>query len=425
MTVPDDTLPGDKTTTAIFLTVLLPFGLGYYLSYLYRTVNGVIAPHLASDLALSASELGLLTSLYFICFAAFQTPLGVLLDRFGPRRVQAGLLLFAAMGSALFAISENFVVLAIARGLIGLGVSGCLMAALKANVIWFRRERLPLVNGCIVAFGSFGALSATVPVEIAFGIYGWRPIFGFLAAVTLAVVLFTWFTVPDKAAPKNTAKSSPTVSQQFREVGAVYRSAFFWRIAIVTFLHNGVYLSYQSLWMGPWLRDVANMGQGEIAQSLLWFNAGMFAGVLTIGVLAERLQAAGVRLITIVAVGIAGSLIVQGLFASEAVSIAKPLCAAFGFFGSSSLLAYAVLAQHFPAGMIGRVNTAQNMLTFIAAFAAQWGVGAIINRWAAAEDGRYDPAGHQTALLVMLTIEVAALLWFLFPRRNSESDVHG
>jgi len=73
--------------TRLIATVLLPFGCGYFLSYLYRTVNLVLAPRLAHDLALSAADLGFLTSLYFIVFAAFQTPLGVLLDRFGPRRV--------------------------------------------------------------------------------------------------------------------------------------------------------------------------------------------------------------------------------------------------------------------------------------------------------------------------------------------------
>ena len=169
--------PGEPSAARIVATVLLPFGCGYFLSYLYRTVNVVLAPRLAADLTLSAADLGLLTSLYFIVFAAFQTPLGILLDRYGPRRVQGGLLLFAAAGSALFAISDDFLLVSLGRGLIGLGVSGCLMAALKANVLWFPLQRLPLVNGATVAFGSFGALVGTVPVEWAASLFGWREIF--------------------------------------------------------------------------------------------------------------------------------------------------------------------------------------------------------------------------------------------------------
>ena len=83
---------GSGTLAATLLMVLAPFALGYFLSNLFRAVNAVVAPNLAADLGLGAAELGLLTSAYLFAFALFQLPLGVLLDRFGPRRVQAALL---------------------------------------------------------------------------------------------------------------------------------------------------------------------------------------------------------------------------------------------------------------------------------------------------------------------------------------------
>src|SRR5512139_1324459 len=91
----------------LLLRVFIPFAAGYFLSYLYRTVNAVIAPNLITDVGVGPSALGMLTAIYFIAFASFQLPLGVLLDRFGPRRVEAILLLFAAVGAALFAKAEN------------------------------------------------------------------------------------------------------------------------------------------------------------------------------------------------------------------------------------------------------------------------------------------------------------------------------
>ena len=397
--------------------VLLPFGIGYYLSYLYRTVNIVITKPLAGDLSLSAADLGMLTSIYFIAFAAFQTPLGVLLDRYGPRRVQAVLLFFAVAGGALFASGDDLFALAVGRGLIGLGVSGCLMAAFKANALWFPLERLPLVNGCTMAFGSFGALSATVPVEWLFELLGWRPIFMILAALTVVAIILIFFCVPERQAASSAPSASVTgIAGQFRDLGLIYSSAHFWRVSLVTFLHNSIYLSYQSLWMGPWLRDVAGMPLPAIAQTLLWFNAGMFAGVLVIGAIADRLQKFGIRPIVVMGAGIGLSITVQVMFALEFSVIAAPLCFAFGFFGSSSLIAFSVMAQDFPARLVGRVNTAQNMLTFIGAFAAQWGVGLIINLWPELGEGRYDPAGHQAALIAVIGIEFAAFLWFLVPR---------
>jgi MFS family permease len=158
------TVPAPGTIATVG-RVFLPFAGGYFLSYLFRTVNAVIAPDLVHAVGLNAADLGLLTSTYFLAFAASQIPLGILLDRFGPRRVESLLLLWAAVGAALFAVGQTTTTLLVGRALIGLGVSGCLMAAFQAFVLWFPKPRLPLVNGCIMACGSLGALVATAPVE--------------------------------------------------------------------------------------------------------------------------------------------------------------------------------------------------------------------------------------------------------------------
>ncbi len=124
------------TRTAIVLTVLVPFGCGFYLSYLFRTVNAVISTDLQNEFGLDAEGLGFLTSTYFATFAVMQLVLGVLLDRYGPRRVQAALLVVAALGSALFAIGQDVATLAVARGLIGAGVSACGKAAKSPTGDW-------------------------------------------------------------------------------------------------------------------------------------------------------------------------------------------------------------------------------------------------------------------------------------------------
>src|SRR3546814_17486954 len=102
---------------------------------------------------------------YFLAFAGFQLPLGLLLDRFGPRRVQSALLLSAALGSVLFALADSLVELAVARALIGLGVAGGLMSSFKAITLWFPQERWPPITGCFLAMGGLGASAATAPLE--------------------------------------------------------------------------------------------------------------------------------------------------------------------------------------------------------------------------------------------------------------------
>ena len=129
----------------LFLRVFLPFALGYFISYFFRNVNAIIEADLVGDLGFSAASLGLLTSVYFISFASFQLPLGLLLDRFGPRRTESVLLIFAALGALIFSMAESLSGLILGRLLIGFGVSACLMASFKAYVLWFPPDRLPLI----------------------------------------------------------------------------------------------------------------------------------------------------------------------------------------------------------------------------------------------------------------------------------------
>ena len=123
--------------TSLLLKVFLPFAAGYFLSYLYRVVNAVISTDLVADIGVGPSALGLLTATYFISFASFQLPLGVILDRFGPRRTESILLLFAAAGAYIFSQAQSLAGLITGRAFIGFGVSACLMAAFKAYTLWF------------------------------------------------------------------------------------------------------------------------------------------------------------------------------------------------------------------------------------------------------------------------------------------------
>jgi len=135
------------TFATLFLRVFLPFAFAYFLSYIFRGVNAVIFPYLERDIGITAGDLGLLTSAFFLFFAGCQPVLGVMLDRYGPRRVQAVLLAVAALGSALFGLSLSLGELILARALIGLGFAGGLMAAIKAITLWYPPQRWGLITG--------------------------------------------------------------------------------------------------------------------------------------------------------------------------------------------------------------------------------------------------------------------------------------
>ena len=411
---PPDSAPA-PTPAWLALPVFLPFALGYFLSYLYRVVNAVIAPDLVRDVGLGAGDLGLLTSAYFLTFAAFQLPLGVLLDRFGPRRTEAALLLFAAAGALVFGLAESAGGLIAGRALIGFGVSACLMAAFKAFVMWFPKERLPLVNGCQMAAGGLGALAATAPVEAALHVVDWRTVFVALAALTAGVAALLYTVVPER----EPAGRGETVADQVRGIRAVFTSALFWRAAPLTVLSQAAFLSIQGLWSGPWLRDVAGLERSAVAGHLLLIAAAMVAGFLTLGWAATRLGRFGLSPLTVAVAGMAAFLVAQLLLVLQVPGAALALWIAFGFFGTSGILPYAALSQRFPPRLAGRLNTGLNVMVFLIAFAAQWGIGAIISLWPEGADGGYAPAGYQAAFAVMLSLQVLALAWFCVFRRET------
>ncbi len=395
------------------LRVFVPFAAGYFLSYLYRVVNAVIAPDLVNDLGIGPSALGMLTATYFIAFASAQLPLGVLLDRFGPRRMEAFLLLFAGLGAYLFSRSGSLVGLVVARALIGFGVSACLMAAFKAYTLWFPKERWPLVNGFQMAAGGLGALAATAPVQAALQVTDWRGVFMVLAVLTLLVALAVYTVVPEK--PSSGAGES--FNRQLQGVKTVFTSLEFWRAAPLTTLSQASFLSIQGLWAGPWLKDVAELGRMAVANVLLWIAVAMIAGFILLGMLAERLSRSGIGVLTTAVTGMGLFIGVQVLILLAPVGWAMSLWVLFGFFGTSGIIAYAALSQRFPVQLSGRVTTAVNLLVFVAAFVGQWAIGAIIGRWPVSPQGNYALAGYQTGFLVMLAIQTMTLLWFFVASR--------
>ncbi|MDD5029831.1 MAG: MFS transporter, partial [Rhodoferax sp.] len=229
-----------NSPAALWFRLVPAYALGYFLSYALRSVNAVIAPELTRELNMTAAGLGLLTSSYFLAFGLFQLPLGLLLDRFGPRRVEAALLLVAAAGCALFGLGESTQTLAVGRALIGLGVSACLMASFKAFTQWFSAEQLPSLTATIMVAGGLGAVSASVPVEAALPLLGWRGLF-FLSAGLLVVSAGYLMTAPDKSV----GTQRETLAQQLAALRQIFTDRRFWRFAPQGCLVVGGFMAIQ------------------------------------------------------------------------------------------------------------------------------------------------------------------------------------
>lgn len=393
----------------IWLRVFLPFAVGYFFSYFLRNVNAVIAPELTRDLGVTAADLGLLTSAYLLAFGAVQLPLGLALDRYGPRRVEAFLLLIAASGCALFAGGESLTQLVIARAMIGLGVSACLMASFKAFSLWFPLERQASLNAAIMAAGGLGALAATTPLAWLVPELGWRTVFMALA-VAGVVVAAVIFRTPDKPG----AVHSEALRSQIAGLVTVLGSRAFWRYAPQSTLIIGGFMALQGLWALPWLMNFSGLPRGAAADHLLLMGGGMLAGFLAIAFGVVPLAKRGISTQALMIGGMALGL-VASLFIVLELGPAKPLWLLLGLVFSVGNLAYALLQRHFDVALAGRVNTALNLMVFVGAFGIQWGFGAAVDALQAA--GYSLRAAYQMTYGGLVALQVASWLWFLFGKR--------
>jgi MFS family permease len=400
------------TLATLGLRVFLPFAFAYFLSYIFRGVNAVIFPYLERDIGITAGDLGLLTSAFFLVFAGCQPVLGVMLDRYGPRRVQAVLLSLAAAGSALFGLSLSLGELVLARCLIGLGFAGGLMAAIKAITLWFPPRQWGLVTGLHMTAGGIGSMAATLPVEWSLSVLSWQGLFFWLAGICLVTAAFLLLVVPEREA----ARSQDTLADQFRITGTVLTDGFYWRIQPLLAVQQLAFIGCITLWIGPWLRDVGGItDKAARADIQLATTAIMTVGFGLSGPIASGLQRVGIS-----PFGTLGGLsllfaLVCGWLAFLPSALPAVAWALFGFLGAACIQYMPVMVSAFPTSYAGRVSTSSNLVVFSVIFAGQWAIGKVVDQWPRTATG-YAADGYAWAFGTLFILQLAALLWMALSR---------
>jgi MFS family permease len=399
---------------AVFFSVFLPFALGHYLSSLLRTVNAVLAPSLVQSLALSSGELGLLTSAFFFSFALVQLPVGIALDRYGPRKVQLVLMLLAGAGALMFAHGRSFAELVVARAVIGFGLGGCFMSAVKSISGWIAPERLPSVHGYLIAVGGLGAASATLPVRLALQFTDWRGLFTLLAALAACIGLLIWLVTPRPAAGAPRA-AAPSV----QSIMDVYRDPAFRKTISLMLIPHTVFFGIQGLWMGRWLSDVAHFSDAAVAYLLYLSMAAVIFGAIAVGMLTEWAGRRGIVPLDVAAAGIGLFVLVQvGIVLNFKPSF-QTLSVLFTLVGTITGIEYAIVARSMPPSLTGRAATCLNLLIFIGAFLVQAGFGQVLGMWKANLLHQYPAMAYQAAFAILVLLQLPGLV--LYVRRRGRA----
>ncbi len=412
---------GDRNLfcTPLFLRLFIPFGLGYFLSVLLGSANATMASALISEFSLSPGDLGFMSSIYLIAFGAAQFPLGVFLDSRGARATLAPLLLFAVAGALVFSQAHGLGALVISRALIGIGLSGSLMAAFKGYADRLPAATLPMVYSLQSFMGGLGGMCATRPMAVAFGFFGWRPVFVALAFFCLAISALIWFSVPKYAAQAKTRHVG--FMKLLLQMFSYFKDRRFWDAAAISTCAQAVMFSFLYLWIAPWMHDVAGMESREAEFYMMLAFFGTALGYLLNGILADFLKRrAGLSWERLYLLSGLLLTILLGLICAINGRAAAPLWAVVMFLCNMTMISFPIMRTLYAENEVGRVLSLLNFTIFLCSFLAQWFIGAVLECYPVTRAG-FSPAGYQAAIAVIVALNAAGVLWYAYSMKRTKA----
>jgi predicted MFS family arabinose efflux permease len=396
-----------RTAIAVFLA----FAFTYFFSALLRAITATLSPTLTQEFALHSRDLGLLAGGYFLGFAATQLPLGTWLDRHGPKRVILSFLGIAVLACIAFSLATSFTWLLAARVLGGVGVSACLMAPLTGFRRWLDPTAQLRANSWMLMTGSFGMMASTLPVQWLMPVVGWRPLFWALAALIALSMLVIAVVVP--AWHRDDTPGDGRSGSYAR----VWRDPYFRRLVPVGFFSYGGMIAMQTLWAGPWLVRVAGYPPLEAAGGLFTINICMLAAFLSWGALNPQLARRGLSTNRLIARGLPVSLVVLAAIIVLGPNAGAWAWAAFCVSCTFVSLAQPAVGMAFPPALAGRALSAYNLVIFSGVFVVQWGIGLLIDGFAAAGLDTVD--AFRAAMTVFLACSAASYGYFMLANRDN------
>lgn len=385
--------------------VFLAFAFAYFFSAVLRAITATLSPTLTREFALSAQELGLLAGGFFLGFALPQLPLGRWLDHHGPRHVMLGFMVVAIAGCVAFSLAGGFAGLLAARVLCGIGVSACLMAPLTAYRHWLEPAAQLRANSWMLMTGSVGMVASTLPVQWLMPHIGWRPVFWIVAAGIAVASVAIAFLLPRWDIDPHSPSGRPP---SYREV---WRHRYFRRMAPVGFFNYGGMIAIQSLWAGPWMVRVTGYEPAQAAQGLFLINMSMLATFWSWGLVNPWLQRRGITTDKLIAGGVPLNLLVLGAIVWAGPAAGPVAWALFCTSATFVSLAQPAVGMAFPPALAGRALSAYNLVIFAGIFVVQWGIGLLVDGFAAA--GWDVVSSFRGAMAVFLATCLFGYGWFL------------
>lgn len=398
--------------TALMVAALVGI---YMVSQFFRNSVGVVGPDLARDFDLKAADLGILSSTFFLSFAAAQIPLGIAIDRWGPKRpmlATAGIML---AGTAVFAFAQGFAGLTLGRALIGIGCSSFYMGPLAIYARRFPPEKFGSMTGLQLGAGTTGTLAATAPLAFAAEAFGWRIAFLGVGAVGILMTLAVLLLVPaDDRTAVDCKGGGESLARSIAGVGEAMGVPDFWKVFFLQLASYAPFAAILGLWAAPWLQQVYGIGPETRGAMLFALAVAQVAGLFFWGSSDRWLKSYKKP----IALGAGGAVLI--LTGAALFGVPKNgLWAFFIVFGFVCAFTPMVTAHGktlFPARLTARGLTLMNIGTIGGVFLQQTITGYVVEAFGyemTAQGRSYPPEAYAAVFAVLAAQLALALLFYL------------
>ncbi len=399
----------------------------FLVGFFQRVAPAVITRELMVEFALSAAALGNLSALYFYAYVAIQIPTGVVVDRWGARRVLTTGALIAASGMLLFSFATAYSVAGAGRLLVGAGVGVAFVSMLKLATHWVHPSRFALISGLALAFGSLGGISAGVPLRLGVDALGWRWVMAATGFATVFLAAAIWHFVRDDPSERGFASfsTSPAENKERHSMLGGIREVFRYRNVWLNFIGcgaiTGPMLAFGGLWGVPFLVSQYGLSTAQAAFVTSILLVAWAVGSPLAGVLSDRLNRRKLPIIvggTIAAALWSVLIYVPGLPYPILIAIMIGLGIASGVV----VIGFAFCKESVPASLAGTSSGVANMGNMLGGMAMQPLIGWLLDRaWdgnMAGEVRIYGFAAFAAAFTLMLVWLVAGLAALTFARET-------
>jgi MFS family permease len=351
--------------------------INFVISMFYRSTTAVISPALIKEMGFNSAQLSDLSAVFFYSFAVSQLPMGVAFDRLGVRRTMSFLAIAAVGGAVVFALGRTPNQLVLGRALLGIGMSGNLMAVLALVAVWFPVNRFAFLIGVIVSLGTLGSLLAATPLAVMSLSIGWRNSFLVFAGINLVVVLVFLHVARDH--PQGRSPATRESGSVYRGLGRLFAMYSYWAISLSSFVRYGYFAALQSLWVGPFL--IYGLGLGEIAASnvILCMGIGYMVALPLSGWLSDRVFRSRKKVVLASLIGFCVfTLSTACLTPASSIGVILVVFFALGFAAAPGQIMYAHIKELLPSEMIAQAMTAVNLFTVLGAGVITQALGLLI-----------------------------------------------